>query len=138
MRGGASTGRGWPTPTGTAWRGRATWCGRARPGPRSSGCGAPALALPNDAPHHTLDHDVALVHAQRRHGGVGGLEPDPAPPLPIKTVHRGAPAPHPGDHRLALVAPVQGTRAPPKHLSLAPRGTGKHTAPLPTHPKTLL
>src|SRR5258708_6397297 len=106
MRVGRSTWRGWPTPTGTAWWRRATWCVRARPAPRSRGCGAPALPLPNDAHHHTLDHDVALVHAQRRHGGIGGLEPDPAPWLAIEAFHGGARALHQGNHGLAVVGLV--------------------------------
>src|SRR5260370_30134203 len=106
MRVGRSTWRGWPTPTGTAWWRRATWCVRARPAPRSRGCGAPALALPNDAHHHALDHDVALVHAQRRHGGGGGVEPAPAPLGAEKALLAGARSPLPGHHRLAAVGPV--------------------------------
>src|SRR5712692_3797400 len=106
MRGGRSTWRGSPTPTGTAWGRRARWCAPARRAPRSSGCGAPALAFPNDAHDDALDHDVALVHAQRRHGGVGGLEPDPAPWLAIEALHGGARALHQGDHGLAVVGLV--------------------------------
>src|SRR5260370_6489945 len=106
MRVGRATWRGWPTPTGTAWWRRATWCVRARPAPRSRGCGAPALALPNDAHHHALDHDVALVSAQRRRGGVGGVEPEPAPWLAIEAFHGGARALHRGTHGLAVVGVV--------------------------------
>src|SRR5260370_37330223 len=106
MRGGRSTSRGSPTPTGTAWERRRRWRAPARRAPRLSGCGAPALAFPNDAHDDALDHDVALVHAQRRHGGVGGLEPDPAPWLAIEAFHGGARALHQGDHGLAVVGLV--------------------------------
>src|SRR5260370_3147080 len=106
MRGGRSTWRGSPTPTGRAWGRRARWCAAARRGPRWGGGGGPALAFPNDAHDDALDHDVALVHAQRRHGGVGGLEPNPAPWLAIETLHGGARALHQGDHGLAVVGLV--------------------------------
>src|SRR5260370_16954365 len=106
MRVGRSTWRGWPTPTGTAWWRRATWCVRARPAPRSRGCGAPALALPNDAHHHALDHDVALVHAQRRHGGGGGFAPGPAPPPPLEALPTAPPPPPPPHPRSPLSCPL--------------------------------
>src|SRR5207249_8082770 len=64
------------------------------------------LVLPADADHRALDHDVALVDTQRRHGGVRGLEPDPPARLTIEPLDRGARAMHQRDHRLAVVGLV--------------------------------
>src|SRR5260370_40551307 len=103
MRGGRSTSRGSPTPTGTAWERRARWCAPARRAPRLSGCGAPALAFPNDAHDDALDHDAALVHAQRRHGGGGGSGPNTPPPAATRKLHGGARAPHPRPHAPCVI-----------------------------------
>src|SRR5439155_666982 len=65
-----------------------------------------ALVLPDDAHHHTLDHDVALVDTERRHGGVRGLESDPPARLTIEPLDRGARAVHERHHRLAVVGLV--------------------------------
>src|SRR5882724_2086969 len=89
----------------TAWRGRGKSCASARPGRPSSDCAA-RLVLPDDAYHHALDHDVALVDTERRHGGVRGLEPDPPAGLAIEPLDRGARALHQRDHRLAVVGLV--------------------------------
>src|SRR5437660_5943929 len=85
--------KGWP------WRARPS-----RPGPHASGwrhCGG--SVLPNDAHHRALDDHVALVDAQRRHRGVGGLQPDPAAGLAIVALDRGAGARDLGDDHLAVV-----------------------------------
>src|SRR3989441_12365073 len=96
---------GWSLRTPTAWRARARSCVRARAERPSSACAA-RLVLPDDAHHHALDHDVALVDAERRHGGVRGLEPDPPARLAIEPLDRGARAVHQRDHRLAVVGLV--------------------------------
>src|SRR6266487_1993840 len=102
-----STSRGWSLRMPTAWRGRGRSCAPARPGRPSNDCAArPALVCPDDAYHHALDHDVALVDPQRRHGGVRGLEPDPPARLTIEPLDRGARAVHQRDHRLAVVGLV--------------------------------
>src|SRR6266853_6697056 len=88
-----------------AWRGRGRWSAPARVETPSSACAA-RLVFPDDADHHALDHDVAFVDAERRHGGVCGLEPDPPARFPIEPLDRGARAVHQRDHRLAVVGLV--------------------------------
>src|SRR2546426_7801320 len=70
---------------------------------RSTACAGRALVLPDDADHDSLHDDVALVHAQGRHSGVGGLKPNPAPRLAVEPLDRGAGAVDQGDHHLAAV-----------------------------------
>src|SRR5256885_5170832 len=89
----------------TAWRGHGRSSTPARVATPSSVCAA-RLVFPDDADHHALDHDVALVDAERRHGGVGGLEPDPPARFTIEPLDRSARAVHQRDHRLAVVGLV--------------------------------
>src|SRR2546429_6483814 len=100
-----STSPGWSLRMPTAWRGHGRSSTPARVATPSSVCAA-RLVFPDDADHHALDHDVALVDAERRHGGVGGLEPDPPAGFPIEALDRGARAVHQRDHRLAVVGLV--------------------------------
>src|SRR5256884_9212108 len=85
----------------TAWRGHGRSSTPARVETPSSVCAA-RLVFPDDADHHALDHDVAFVDAERRHGRVGGLEPDPPAGFPIEPLDRGARAVHQRDHRLPV------------------------------------
>src|SRR5258708_37720978 len=62
--------------------------------------------LPNDAHHGALDDHIALVDAQRRHRGVGGLQADPPAGLAIIPVDRGTGALHLRDDHLAAVRRV--------------------------------
>src|SRR2546428_13239157 len=89
----------------TAGRGHGRSSTPARVETPSSVCAA-RLVFPDDADHHALDHDVAFVDAERRHRGVGGLEPDPPAGVPIEALDRGARAVHQRDHRLAVVGLV--------------------------------
>src|SRR2546426_5970704 len=99
-----STWRSSPAPTTTALRGLARPSARAPRAGRSSGCGP--LVLPDDPHHDPLHEDVALVHAQRGHRGVRGLEPDPAARLAIEFLHGGVLAVHQCDDRLPVVGGV--------------------------------
>src|ERR1044071_9596775 len=86
--------------------------GRARPsipaprGPLWTGCGAPALVLPDDAQHDAPNQHVTLVHADRRHLGVGGLQSNPAAGLAKVLFARGALAPDQGDDGVAVVGMI--------------------------------
>src|SRR2546425_8990746 len=88
----------------TASRAPARWWLPGRPGPRSSGCGG--LVLPDDADDDPLHDDVALVHAQGVHGGIGGLEPDPPSRLAIELLHGGVLTVHQRHDRLTVVGLV--------------------------------
>src|SRR6266481_15458 len=100
-----STWQGWSVRMRTAWRARGRSSVRARAERPSSDCAA-RLVLPDDAYHYALHHDIALVDTQRRHGWVGGLEPDPPARLPIEPLDRSTRALHQRDHRLAVVGLV--------------------------------
>src|SRR5256884_2238221 len=111
-----STWRDWRTRTRTGSHGHARWCARGRVAQRWKGCAArpmpfqlsaadrvtsvarhrvgTALIPPDDAHDDTLNRNVALVETERRHGGIWGLLPDPAPPLADETLYSWAPAPH--------------------------------------------
>src|SRR5207249_9657228 len=101
-----STSRASRLPTTRASPGRARRSRRGRDGPCWSGCGARALVFPNDADDHPLHRDVALVHAQRAHRGIRGLEPDPAARLAIELLDRRARAVDQRHHGLAVVGLV--------------------------------
>src|SRR5260370_3548736 len=106
MRRRRSTWRASRTPTKRGWSGPARRSTRARGARRWTACAAPALVAPDDADDDPLDYDVALVDAQRRHGGVGGFEPDPAPGLAIELLDRSARPVDQRDHGLAVVGIV--------------------------------
>src|SRR5437867_630411 len=72
------------------------------PGDRAGTVGT-ALVPPDDADDDALDHDIALVYAQRGHGRIRRLQPDPAAGLAIELLDRGAGPVHQGDHRLTVV-----------------------------------
>src|SRR5437867_11805877 len=77
--------------------------------PRGSGPGTPRrrrLVLADHPDHDALHDDIALVHPQRAHGGVRGLESDPAARLAVEPFHRGAGAVHERHHGLAIVGLV--------------------------------
>src|SRR5438128_4706614 len=103
MPGPPSTSRAWPRPTGMESNGRPTPSVAVSRCARSTACAGRALVLPDDSHHDALHDDVALVHAQGRHAGVGGLKPNPAPRLAVEPLDRGAGAVNQGDHRLAAV-----------------------------------
>src|SRR5207245_3115449 len=89
--------------------GTGAWGGRDRGGPRGSGPVTPRrrrLVLPDHPDHYALHDDIALVHPQRAHGGVRGLESDPAARLAVEPFHRGAGAVHERHHGLAIVGLV--------------------------------
>src|SRR5467141_4859988 len=90
MRAPRSTWRESPARSLKASDGRARSWRRARRGLRSTGCAKRPLIFPDDADHHALDDDVALVEAQRLHFLVGRLQPDPPAGLAVKPLHRGA------------------------------------------------
>src|SRR6266542_5711715 len=106
MPGRRSTSPGSVLPTVTASSGRKQRSPRAGPGKCWSGSAGRVLVLPDDAHHDALYDDVALVHAQRAHGGVRGLEPDPAARLAIKLLDRGVGAVHQRHDGLADVGLV--------------------------------
>src|SRR5260221_5197317 len=83
--------------------GPARWWRRARPAPPSTAYGKRRLVFPDDADDHALDDHVPLVHPQRLHGGIGGLQADPAPGLTVKPLDRGAVPVDQGDDGLAAV-----------------------------------
>src|SRR5436309_3612468 len=91
-----STWRALPARSPKASAGRAKSSRRARRGPRSIGYGRPLLIFPDDADHHALDDDVALVEPQRLHFLVGRLQPDPPTGLAVEAFDRG---PFPMDER---------------------------------------
>src|SRR6266705_1651792 len=62
---------------------------RAGRRPRSIGYGRPLLIFPDDADHHALDDDVALVEPQRLHFLVRRLQPDPPTGLAVEAFDRG-------------------------------------------------
>src|SRR5438270_496018 len=123
-----STWRDWRTRTRTGSHGHARWCARGRVAQRWKACVArpmpfqlsaadrvtsvarhrvgTALVPPDDAHHDPLNRNVALVETERRHGGIRGLEPDPASRLPIESLDGGARALHQRDHGLAVVGLV--------------------------------
>src|SRR2546423_11472300 len=74
---------------------------RARRELRSTVCAKRLLIFPDDADHHALDDDIALVEAQRLHFLVGRLQPDPPAGLAVKPLHRGAFTMDERDHGLA-------------------------------------
>src|SRR5256886_6819766 len=65
-----------------------------------------ALMPPDDAHDDTLNRNVALVETERRHGGICGLEPDPASRLAIESLDGGARALHQSDRGLPVVGLV--------------------------------
>src|SRR3989440_7222957 len=87
-------------------RGRATRWDRERLGRRWSASAGRDLVLPDDAADHSLDDHVALVETQRRHVGIGRLQPDPAAGLPVEFLDGGAGAVHERDDRLSVVGLV--------------------------------
>src|SRR5438309_10461097 len=87
-------------------RGRATRWDRERLGRRWSASAGRALVLPDDADDHSLDDHVALVETQRRHVGIGRLQPDTAAGLPVAFLGGGAGAVHERDVRLTVVGMV--------------------------------
>src|SRR6266571_524777 len=98
--------QGWSGRTRRAWPRRAKRCDRAPPARRWSASGGPALILPDDADDDSLDDHVALVETQRRHLGVGRLQPDPAAGLAIELLDGRAGAVHEGDDSLTVVGLV--------------------------------
>jgi len=62
-------------------------------GPRSIDCAKQPLVFPDDADHHALDDDVALIQPQRLHFVVGRLQPDPPAGLAVKTASPWPPSP---------------------------------------------
>src|SRR2546427_5119567 len=82
------------SPKASAGRGKSSR--RARRGPRSIGYGRRLLIFPDDANHHALDDDVALVEPQRLHLVVSRLQPDPPARLAVEPLYRG---PFPMDER---------------------------------------
>src|SRR4051812_13686366 len=47
-----------------------------------------SLIFTNHPNHDPLDQDLALLEAHRLHGGIGGLEPDPATGLTVELLDR--------------------------------------------------
>src|SRR5438093_6241729 len=84
-----STWRALPARSPKASAGRAKSSRPARRGPRSIGYGRRLLIFPDDANHHALDDDVALVEPQRLHPVVSRLQPDPPARLAVEPLHRG-------------------------------------------------
>src|SRR5713101_4977747 len=95
--------RAWPPATRRAFGRRARQSPRARPARRWSACAVPALILPDDAYHHPLQHNVPLVHADRRHRGVGRLQPDPAAGLAIVLLDGDVVSFDEGDYGFAIL-----------------------------------
>src|SRR3954453_1859977 len=99
----------WPGPR-IVWGARGSWrkrrWGTARPTPRWSGYAAPLRGpsvLPDDADHDTLDQHVAFLEAQRLHGAVGRLEPNPSARLAVELLDRGLAAVDQCDDHLAVL-----------------------------------
>src|SRR6266576_1109710 len=74
---------------------------RGRRGPRSIDCAKQPLVFPDDADHHALDDDVALIQPERLHLIVGRLQPDPPAGLAVEPLHRGPLTIDQGNHGLA-------------------------------------
>src|SRR6266849_3267632 len=89
------------SPKASAGRGKSSR--RARRGPRSIGYGRRLLIFPDDADHHALDDDVALVEPQRLHLVVSRLQPDPPARLAVEPLHRGPFTMDERNHGLAVL-----------------------------------
>src|ERR1051326_4906538 len=62
-----------------------------------------SLVPPNRPDDHPLNHDVVLGKPERLHGGMGGLEPDPAAGLAVELLDRRLGAVDEGDDHLPVV-----------------------------------
>src|SRR5258705_3688951 len=80
---------------------RARWSHRGGRGRGSLHCQKQPLVFPDDAAHHALDDDVALIQPERLHLVVGRLQPDPPAGLAVKPLHRGSLTIDQGKHSLA-------------------------------------
>src|SRR5215208_6350108 len=65
-------------------------------------CGPHGSVLPDHPDHYALDQDIPLLKPHGLHGGVGGLEPNPATRLAVELFDRCLAAVHQSDDHFTI------------------------------------